>query len=183
MDVDQSTSWFLQAAESGDNRAQCLIADWYKSGHRISYDVAKAAYWYRKAADQGDEEAQYELALLYRNGEGVQKDNEQAVFGFAKPPSKETPTHNLSWVGITRHRTVLGDLIPMPRLGIAELLSKDTLRHSIALDCFLQRDKGVPQSYKEAQTWFRKAADQGHEEARVSLGLSYELWDASRMPW
>jgi len=32
---------------------------------------------------------------------------------------------------------------------------------------------GVPQSYVEASTWYRKAADQGHAAAQFNLGLLY----------
>ena len=33
--------------------------------------------------------------------------------------------------------------------------------------------KGVPQDYALAVTWYRKAADQGYEDAQFHLGLMY----------
>ena len=34
--------------------------------------------------------------------------------------------------------------------------------------------KGVPQDYTEARKWYRKAADQGHADAQLRLGLMYD---------
>jgi hypothetical protein len=34
---------------------------------------------------------------------------------------------------------------------------------------------GIAQSYAEAVTWFRKAADRGHPMAQANLGVMYEL--------
>eukprot|EP00614_Pseudopedinella_elastica_P007927 CAMPEP_0172612704 /NCGR_PEP_ID=MMETSP1068-20121228/36210_1 /TAXON_ID=35684 /ORGANISM="Pseudopedinella elastica, Strain CCMP716" /LENGTH=51 /DNA_ID=CAMNT_0013416945 /DNA_START=1 /DNA_END=152 /DNA_ORIENTATION=+ len=34
--------------------------------------------------------------------------------------------------------------------------------------------KGVPQNFKEAMVWHRKAADQGHANAQCYLGLMYD---------
>jgi TPR repeat protein len=33
--------------------------------------------------------------------------------------------------------------------------------------------RGVPQDYKEAVKWYRKAAEQGHAIAQVNLGVMY----------
>jgi clan AA aspartic protease (TIGR02281 family) len=35
--------------------------------------------------------------------------------------------------------------------------------------------QGVPQDYKQAVAWWRKAADHGHPDAQTNLGLMYEL--------
>jgi TPR repeat protein len=34
--------------------------------------------------------------------------------------------------------------------------------------------RGVPQDYKQAVEWYRKAAEQGYEPAQFNLGLMYE---------
>ena len=39
------------------------------------------------------------------------------------------------------------------------------------LGAMYDQGQGVPQSYKEAAVWLRKAADQGHAEAQYNLGI------------
>jgi len=36
-----------------------------------------------------------------------------------------------------------------------------------------ENGRGVPQNYKQAAIWYRKAADQGHADAQSNLGLMY----------
>ena len=67
-----------QKAESGDAKAQLVVARRYYNGDGVTKDNAKAAEWYRKAAEQGNEFAQYNLGAMYDKGEGIPKDAAKA---------------------------------------------------------------------------------------------------------
>lgn len=73
-----------QKAESGDAKAQIVVARRYYNGDGVTKDNAKAAEWYRKAAEQGNDFAQYNLGAMYDKGEGVPKDAAKAVEWWKK---------------------------------------------------------------------------------------------------
>ena len=94
LNPELATTWFYQAAESGDAEAQYLHGDlidqrdafqWYllaaEQGHAkaqyrvaLTLDYPEALPWYRLAAEQGLPEAQYNLAVMYELGQGLMAD-------------------------------------------------------------------------------------------------------------
>ncbi|MGH7767195.1 MAG: tetratricopeptide repeat protein, partial [Candidatus Binatia bacterium] len=55
-----------------------------------------------------------------------------------------------------------------------QLAKKGDAEAQHKLGLFYERGEQVPRNYVEAAKWFRKAADQEHSEAMMSLGRQYE---------
>lgn len=99
---DQKTAldWYLKAANSGDERAQIKLADYYLDRAKVqttlttrksefglddqTTDERKGAEWLLKAAKQGNKRAQRAMSELYDEGRGVIKDPAQATAWLQK---------------------------------------------------------------------------------------------------
>ena len=58
-----SVEQYRKAAEQGDARAQCQLADMYDTGTGVVQDRTEATRLYRLAAEQGDAKAQFSLGV------------------------------------------------------------------------------------------------------------------------
>jgi hypothetical protein len=65
-------------AESGDARAQSLLARMYYRGRAVRQDHVEALKWFRQAAEQGDAVAQFNLGVMYSEGDSVPQDKAAA---------------------------------------------------------------------------------------------------------
>lgn len=70
---------FKPLAESGDAKAQSILALMYSYGEGVPVDYGESAHWYRRAAEQDSSVAQYNLGMLYLEGRGVAQDTDQAI--------------------------------------------------------------------------------------------------------
>ena len=52
-DYRQAAEEWRPLAEAGDPEAQLALADLYRNGLGVPFDLAAAAAWYRRAAEQG----------------------------------------------------------------------------------------------------------------------------------
>ncbi len=50
----EAVRWWMKAAENGDERAQCMLAECYERGDVVEKDYSKALKWFRRAAAQLD---------------------------------------------------------------------------------------------------------------------------------
>lgn len=82
--VEQTVTWYRNAAEKGHAVAQTNLGWMYEIGNGVEQDDEQAAFWYRKAAEQGDAEAQCSLGALYEDGRGVEQNAEKAIFWYSK---------------------------------------------------------------------------------------------------
>ena len=57
----------IQAAESGDAKAQFRLGVMYAKGEGVPMDAAKSLEWHQKAAEQGDADAPFILRIMYNN--------------------------------------------------------------------------------------------------------------------
>ena len=71
-------SEFSALAESGDARAQTVLAIMHKYGEGTIVDLPSAFGWYMKAAVQGYAPAQYNVGIMLANGSGTPEDVELA---------------------------------------------------------------------------------------------------------
>jgi hypothetical protein len=70
---------FRPLAESGDAKAQSILALMYSYGEGVPVDYREAARWYRRAAEQNSSVAQYNLGMLYLEGRGVPQDTDEGI--------------------------------------------------------------------------------------------------------
>lgn len=81
---EEKFSVMKRKAESGDAKAQFVLARMYYNGDGITKDDAKSVEWYQKSAAQENVFAQYKLGEMYDKGEGVPKDAAKAVEWWQK---------------------------------------------------------------------------------------------------
>jgi TPR repeat protein len=75
----QFFSWFLKAAQKGDDEAQLKVGYAYHEGIGVRRDFRKAVYWYKRASRQENKYAQYNIGLCYIDGDGVGQNKRQAI--------------------------------------------------------------------------------------------------------
>ena len=85
IEYDKSTSWLIQAAESGNVNAMEKLAFNYISGANGNRkDLKEAFKWYENAAYSGSKTASWNLGYMYYNGLGVEKDLQRSKYWFGK---------------------------------------------------------------------------------------------------
>jgi len=67
----------ISKADTGDAKAQAIVAIYYGLGYKTEKDLAKAAEYASKSAAQSDPLGQYQLGVLTSSGDGVPKDPEK----------------------------------------------------------------------------------------------------------
>jgi len=78
----EAASWWLKAAQNGDNDAEITIADRFLSGQGVAQDYSKALYWCDQVAShaglQSDPAGDYCMGYIYQHGLGVPADPKAA---------------------------------------------------------------------------------------------------------
>lgn len=75
---------FIPLAESGDARAQTVLALMYKYGEGVEQNMATAFSWYLKAAELNYALAQFHAGTMLADGTGVEQDRESAIVWLTK---------------------------------------------------------------------------------------------------
>ena len=80
-DYAEAHALLLPLAETGDARAQGLVAAMLREGLGVAPDLDGALAWYRRATQRPDPDrfALYQLGVLYDRGDGVEQDDAVAV--------------------------------------------------------------------------------------------------------
>ena len=152
-DYNEAFKWFMQAAQQGNSTGQSWLAIMYRYGFGVTKDETEAVKWYRKAADQGSDFGQYYLAEMYENGYGVEKNMTEARRWYQKSADQ----------GYQKAKDKLVSL----EVGVSASASEIGDWKSKAYKYY--NDK----QYREAMTWFRKAADAGDAGAQYFMGVMY----------
>lgn len=160
-DQAAAVEYFRRAAERGHAGAQYHLGLVYALGHGVARNQAEGAAWERKAAEQGNTSAQYRLADRYAWGKGVPKSRLQAEAWYRKAAEKG---HAPSQFELAK--MYLNDAIQEQAKIFTDDPSKmyQGKRHWSV---------GVFDKTAEAESWGRKAANQGHEEAKEWLTRYY----------
>lgn len=173
-DYSSAYSWFLRAADQGQNNAQFYLGYMFKNSLGVAQDYRKALYWYTKSAEQHNSSSQNNLAVMYDEGQGVAEDNELAVFWYTKAAND----------GSKNAMVNLGD---MYRVGegtsqdhyeaikwFRKAAEKDLPRGQYKLGYMYDFGHGVTKNHYTANEWYQKAADQGYAKAMRRLGENYK---------
>lgn len=89
---DDTIERTITAAQQGDAEAQFALAGMYRSGDRVTQNLAEASTWYRNAAEQGHAQARNALGLMYAEGLGVAKDFGNALKWFRLAAEQGEPS-------------------------------------------------------------------------------------------
>jgi TPR repeat protein len=160
-------SWCAKAAAQCNRSAQTNLASMYASGLGVEADQAKAAELYKQAADAGVAEAQASIGDKLYHGDGVKKDA-NAAFGYLSKAAK---------AGVPRAQFSLGVLFLK-----GEGVKKDSMMAGVWIQnaaqggiadaqftlgmMYAKGEGGLPQDVQLAMGWTKKAAEQGHVQAK-----------------
>ena len=168
-DPVEALMWFRRAASQGHDGAQYNLGVAYAEAKGVPQDHVGAIKWWRKAAEAGNARAQYNLGVSYSKGEGVARDDGQAVIWWqraALPPGPSSGSER-AWLSHEEGeaRRGAGDLGRGDH-GYAEAQYHLGRMHALG--------RGVARDRRRAAEWFRRAAAQGHVDARAAL--TGRLW-------
>ena len=148
-DMKRAFESFKKAADMGHAEACCYLGEYYSGGIAAPFfggtgfpkDEAKGREWYQKGADRGDSDSKRRLAMLMYDEASSYIEKENVTENDKKKAA-----------GLFAKAADLGDMNAQYMFGLCYY-------HVI----------GVPQDDEKAAFWLRKAAAQGHEEAKEQL--------------
>ena len=152
-DYKAALGWFKKADKLNNKFAQYNLGTMHSNGYGLSKSDLNAYYWFKKSADQNYDKAQYELAKLYFYGNGVTKS-----LNLAKKWATESANQ-----GNTEAKKILKEI--EKRIAPTSLDGK----YQRGLE---HLKKG---EYKDAASWFNKAALGGYSPAQYELAKLYEI--------
>ncbi len=154
-------------AESGNARAQHKLAQLYRTGQGTEKSTSMAMYWYGKSADQNFSEAILYLANFYddesANSENAQKS--KALYMKLAKNSQEPRAviaHAIRSYDLGNYNAAFSLAMPYADGG-------NKYAQSITGKMY-QWGRGVSMSKQIAQTYYKKAGDQGLAGAQYSTG-------------
>jgi len=169
-DLEKAFHWFEKAAGQGHAEAQFETARCYYFGEGVPEDLRQAARWFEEAAMLGHGEAQFYLGGLYWFGEGFERNEEKALNLWFLGAANGEPDcqHNLA-----AHYFDLGEKAPA-NYRKAYYWYRQAVEHGLPGDQYMvglmcENERGVEKDENAALSWYKKAAAQGHEEAKKRL--------------
>jgi TPR repeat protein len=152
----------LSEAQSGDRKAEHLLALVYEEGRLVPKELATARTWMLKSAEQGYVPAQGAMGEMYLNN--VRHDGPIPDYGDAERWLRLAATqgdadaqswlgtgYQRGWFGTTDYREALKWLRKAAAQGLPDA--------QFSLGQMYEEGEGVPENYSWAATWYRKAAD------------------------
>ena len=166
----------LRLANAGDTQAQYRMGKFCELGCIECDGYTDAARWYRLAAEKGHAEAQFELGTCYSNGYGVENDYDEAAKWWYKAAEQNNLDAQCSlalyyYYGMGDEANIDYNKAAKWLLKAAE--SGDSLSQYLLGRCYFN-GRGVPKNSTEAKKWYRRAANQGNEEAAECLKIMGE---------
>ena len=157
-DLKHAAEWYRKAAVQGHAPAQFRLGGCYARGEGVPQDHKQAAEWYRKSADQNVKEAQFALGECFMKGEGVPQNTKQAIYWYRRAAERD-------YRPAKRELEEIKDKF-VKRRTAAEKGDADA-QYDLG-DCY-ENGVWVDKDLKQAAEWYRKAAAQGHEDAKKAL--------------
>ncbi|TNF33374.1 MAG: sel1 repeat family protein, partial [Gammaproteobacteria bacterium] len=151
-DVDKAVNWFKRAAELGHLEAQTTLGQMYFTGDVISVDLQLAARYLQQATRNMQSQP---VSVGMQPSQLAQvRDNEQNEFnkGLKAYQAQDYTTALMLW-------------LPLTSPGNADAL------YMIG-KLYLELDEGRRNPVK-AEYWLKRAAELGHINAQVELGMMY----------
>lgn len=169
-DFKRSFECYLNAAEAGNNSAQCNVAYAYEMGEGTEKNPTKAVEWYQKSADNGNKHAMRNLALCYKTGNGVTQDIKMAFkwFKSAVENGNLTASNDLGLCYQQGHGTEKNESEAIKHFTISADKGNNKFAQYNLGKCYLN-GTGVNQDKAKAKELLEKAAEQGHEDAKKML--------------
>lgn len=165
-DVDAAYKWYRKSAEQGHPPAQVQLGWLINSGLGAQQNFKEVIYWTRKAADQGYADAQFLLGWRYFFGKRVPQDFDAAAFWLNKAAQQGHGAAQHLIAVVQNDEAVIKQIQVTADQGDAESQYILGWRYFVG--------KHVPQDFKTAELWFRKASKQSQHTALRYMGLMFE---------
>ena len=163
-DLKMAVEWYIKASENGYSEANRALGDSYYDNK----DYKEAFERYMITAENGYIDAQYRLGVMYKNGYYVKKDDKKAFewYTIATQNGHATAQNNLAYM--YEH----GHYVKQNYKKAVELYTQAAEQG----DKYAQYNLGrmyyygkVEKDETKAINWWKKAAAQGHEDAKAAL--------------
>jgi serine/threonine protein kinase len=171
-DLVKAAQWFDWARQEGDVSAKSLLGECYLYGKGVAKNEARAAALLKDAAGANDPHAMDLLAHCYHKGIGVPHDDKEAyrLFTQAAKLGYGDSFGNLGVLYLTSVDTELGKN-EKARTDRAVSLFREGVKLNNPFCLFLyaqclESGKGVTVDLKEAESFYRRAAEAGNVAAR-----------------
>jgi TPR repeat protein len=162
-------SLIIDAQDDNAAYAEHALGMMFLQGKDIDPDPNQAFGWFEKAAEQNYLPSIYEMAVMYRDGIGRPADKKKALALFRKAAQKN---HAESKDAYTRmlisDKIYKQDPAGAYKWLLAAAKSGDTDAQFVIGDMY-QNGLGVKRSIGKARQWYRMAANNGHQRARLRL--------------
>ena len=162
----------LPKAQTGDPKAQTLIAELYDKGLGVARDPEEATAWYGIAAKNNDREAQFGYAVKLLEGRYVKKDIEEAkrLMKLAADSGHATAAFNFGQIIIDQKPNTGGIREALPYFEQAAKNRVVDAYYALAQIYRSGKLNGYPENQK-AQDWLLLAAKGGIDTAQVELAI------------
>lgn len=170
-------------ADSGDAKAQNTLGVWYYTGRKVKQDYRKALEWWSKSAKQGNADGLGNMAMCFQLGNGTKKDSVTAMGLYKKAITAGNkaiiPQHEaiVSKDSTALFSTRLLFICYTEGIGVKKNFKKAEVYQRILAnsgDVYQQFSLGLSSLNgdhpDEAAKWFKKAADNGKNEAVYYYG-------------
>ncbi len=158
------------AAEEGDVEAMFHLGLLHQAGLGVEKDAEEALEWFRRAADAGHLGALYEVGRAHLFGKGTDVDTDA---GLAEYRQAAEGGHRIAMESLG-HLHLFGEhgIEAAPAEGVEWLeraYEAGSASAARTLGAAYAEGKGVERDRALAETWYRRAAERGDEEAEEWL--------------
>lgn len=164
---------YLEAAEQGDDEAECRIGNIYRFGRGFPKDYEKALYWYHRSAQKGNSYAESNIGSMYRFGQGVEKNYDIAFEWYLRSAEKDNDFAFQNMGSMYR----FGE---GREINYAEALrcytkaaEKGNMFSQSNIGSMYRFGEGVVRDYYQAYHWYSLAAASGYAYAKYELGVLF----------
>ena len=171
-DLVKAAQWFDRARQEGDVSSKALLGECYLFGKGVAKNEARGAALLKDAAGANDAHAMDLLAHCYHKGIGVPHDDKEAqrLFTQAAKLGYGDSFGNLGVLYLTSADTELGKN-EKARKDRAVSLFREGVKQNNPFCLFLyaqclESGTGVTVDLKEAESFYRRAAEAGNAAAR-----------------
>lgn len=166
----EAVYWYQKAADNGNSTAMTFLGACYEKGHGVAKYETEAISWYEKAVQKGNPLGLISLLLVYMTKQNISESDCKKIKEVA-----EQVDDKLKPILAEHGFSVACEMIQYPSTKSAGLEIIKICAEAGKADAQLWLgeafDTGscVPEDKSVAAYWYKKAADQGNEAAKVLL--------------
>ncbi len=153
----------LNGAKAGFPPAEYLVGLFYINGIRTPIDEAKGFDCFLRASQDDFSPALTMLAECYRLGRGIDVSSKDAIASCERAIEKNDP------VAMFLMGMYFADTDTLTFEWLFKAAAKGSSEAMYQLGKKYETGKGIMQNPKEANSWYRRAAEAGNEKARTAL--------------